>query len=90
MEEKFVNFVNLEVAIHEYFLALAIFLDFHNKKMTVHTYVIKMNYCMPVTSSSVWSFIPPCLINAAQRNKIKSHVARPIVNYQLEMISAHT
>ena len=45
-KKKFVNFVNLEVAIHECFLALAIFLDFHNEKMTVHTYVIKTNYCL--------------------------------------------
>lgn len=89
-KKKFVNFGNLEVAICECFLALAIFLDFHNEKMTVHTYVIKMNYCMPVTSSSVLVIYSTLPNNAAQRNKIKSHVARPIVNYQLEMISAHT
>ena len=50
--------------------------------MVVHAHVIKTEYhLLPIF---VQLFIPPCLINAVQRDEI--NMAKPIGYYQLEMI----
>ena len=54
----------------------------------VHTHMIKWNTARYLHLYS-YLFHAPCLINAAQRDKIKSHIARNIGCYWLEMISAH-
>ena len=64
-----------------------IFLDFHNERMAVFIHMTKTKYCL--LPLSVQLFISLCLINAAQRDEIKSHVAKLIGYYRVEMINTH-
>ena len=57
--------------------------------MAVHSRVIKTKYCRyTFVCMVIYSTSPNKCCIRTWRDEIKSHVARPIVRYQLEMISA--